>query len=412
MNVAVHPQPSAFGAFSSYVNQKRPRIVCQPFAKSPHLAHSKARFNEFGPSYLLSMRSGLFGAFNFARSSVFNHIQALFQKMGGWGTPFWTLLATFAGRVAAEYYFSRVANRQIGSKMLRGRKGEWGMSLVSFVDTPKFAEYKERFKEHYKLTRRPDGVILAEAHTLGGSTQLSVENHRSVGQLFKTIGADPENEVMIFSGTGEDFMMQADPEGFKLEQEDLQNWAYEYAYKDGRINVSSLVNDLEIPTIGVLNGPGFHTEICLMCDITICSEDAIIFDLHYDIGSVPGDGIHSCFLELLGVKRGAYALLTGQAIDAKTALEYGLVNEVVPREKLLDRAWKLADHIMTQPRITRRITTQIVRRPWKKRITDDLDGGFGMQMFAHLAKKKSIHSRKHIDESVAYVKQGKRNNFE
>jgi enoyl-CoA hydratase/carnithine racemase len=46
--------------------------------------------------------------------------------------------------------------------------------------------------------------------------------------------------------------------------------------------------------------------------------------LHYDIGSVPGEGIHSCFQELLGVKRAAYALLTGQAIDAKTALEYGI----------------------------------------------------------------------------------------
>ncbi len=65
-----------------------------------------------------------------------------------------------------------------------------------------------------------------------GRSQLSVENHRSVGQLFKTIGADPENEVMIFTGTGEDFMMDADPEGFKLEQENLQHWAYEYAYKD------------------------------------------------------------------------------------------------------------------------------------------------------------------------------------
>ena len=148
------------------------------------------------------------------------------------------------------------------------------MSLVDFVPTPKFEEYKERFKQHYKLERRPDGVLLVQAHTAGGPIQLSVENHRSVGQLFKTVGADPENEVMIFSGTGPDFMMDADPEGFKLEQEDLQHWAYEYAYKDGRINVSSLVNDLEIPTIGVLNGPGFHTEICLMCDITICSEDA------------------------------------------------------------------------------------------------------------------------------------------
>ncbi|HSR06945.1 MAG TPA: hypothetical protein VLM42_07335, partial [Bryobacteraceae bacterium] len=157
------------------------------------------------------------------------------------------------------------------------------MSMTSFVPTPKFEEYKERFKEHYKLERRADGVILVQAHTKGGPVQLSVENHRSVGQLFKTIGADPENEIMIFTGTGEDFMMEADPEGFKLEKDDLAYWAYEYAYKDGRINVSSLVNDLEIPTIGVLNGPGFHTEICLMCDLTICGEDAILYDLHYDI---------------------------------------------------------------------------------------------------------------------------------
>ena len=71
------------------------------------------------------------------------------------------------------------------------------MSLAKFIPTPMLAEYKERFKEHYKLERRADGVILVQAHTAGGPIQLSVENHRSVGQLFKTIGADPENEIMI-----------------------------------------------------------------------------------------------------------------------------------------------------------------------------------------------------------------------
>lgn len=286
------------------------------------------------------------------------------------------------------------------------------MSSGKFVPTPDFDEYKERFKEHYHLERRADGVLLVRAHTLGGPIQLSVENHRSLGQLFKTVGADPKNEIMVFTGTGSDFMMDADPEGFKLEQEDLRYWAYEYAFKDGRINVSSLVNDLEIPTIGVLNGPGFHTEICLMCDITICAEDAILYDLHYDIGSVPGDGIHTCFQELLGVKRAAYALLTGQAIDAKTALEYGMVNEIVSRDKLIERAYQIADHIMTQPRTTRRLTTQIIRRPWRQRITNDLDGGFGIQMFAHLAKDKAVHGRSHIGETVAYVRKGKKNNFD
>jgi enoyl-CoA hydratase/carnithine racemase len=190
-------------------------------------------------------------------------------------------------------------------------------------------------------------------------------------------------------------MAALDPEGFALEQADLQHWAYEYAYKDGRINVSSLINDLEIPTIGVLNGHAAHAEICLMCDLTLCAEEAIIFDPHFNMGSVPGDGIHSCLQELLGVKRAAYALLTGQRIDARTALEWGMVNEVLPRDRLLDRAWKLADHIMSQPRVTRRLTTQIIRRPWKRRITDDLDGGFGIQMFAHLAKNQAIHDAAH-----------------
>jgi len=278
------------------------------------------------------------------------------------------------------------------------------MSYVDFIPTPKFEEYKEVFKENYKMERSEDGVIVVRAHTNDGPIQLSVENHRTVGQMFKTVGADPENEVMIFTGTGPYFMIEMDPEGFKLEQEDLPYWAYEYAYKDGRINASSLVNDLEIPTIGVMNGPGFHSEMCLMCDITICSEDAVIFDPHFKAGSVPGDGVHCAFQELLGVKRAAYALLTGQPIDAQKALELGLVNEVVPREKLVERAREIADIIMKQARTTRRMTTQIIRRPWKQRLTNDLDGGFAMQMFANLAKKRGIHGREAVDKVVAYVR--------
>lgn len=286
------------------------------------------------------------------------------------------------------------------------------MSLQEFIPTPKFDEYKEQFSSFFKLERRDDGVIYAEAHTLGGPIQLNVQNHRALGQVLKTIGADPENELLILTGAGEDFMMESDPEGFALEDADMPHWAYEYAYKDGRINVSSLVNDLEIPTIGILNGPGFHTEIVLMCDITIAAEEATIFDLHYDIGSVPADGIHNAFQELLGTKRAAYALLTGEAITAQKALEYGMVNEVLPREELRARAFTIADHIMSQPRITRRLTTQIVRRPWKKRIVDDLDGGFGIQMFGHVAKQKSIHGKQHISDTVDYVRKGRRNNFD
>src|SRR6201981_4244647 len=157
------------------------------------------------------------------------------------------------------------------------------MSLQEFVPTPKFDEYSEVFKDFFRMERRDDGVLLVRAHTLGGPIQLCVQNHRALGQMLKVVGADPQNEILILTGSGDEFMMGSDPEGFALEEGDLEDVAYEYAYKDGRINASALVNDLEIPTIGLVNGPGFHTEILTMCDITIAAEDAGLFDLHYDI---------------------------------------------------------------------------------------------------------------------------------
>jgi len=149
-----------------------------------------------------------------------------------------------------------------------------------------------------------------------------------------------------------------------------------------------------------------------MCDLTLMADDARIYDLHYGISSVPGDGIHNAFEELLGVKRAAYALLTGEAIDAQTALEHGMVNEILPREELIPRAYTIADHIMSQPRTVRRLTTQIIRRPWKKRIVDDLDGGFGIQMFGHLAKGRPVHSDAHISGSGNYVREGRKTPFD
>ena len=60
---------------------------------------------------------------------------------------------------------------------------------------------------------------------------------------------------------------------------------------------------------------------------------------------MPGDGIHSAFIELMGVKRAAYALLTCEIFDAQKCLDYGLVNEVVPREQLHARSWEIAERI-------------------------------------------------------------------
>jgi len=88
MNAAVHPQPSALSIFPSYLNQEVRRMSWHLFAKSPHLAHSKA-FNELAHPLCyqcVTASLAILGSFNLAQSSLFNHIQPLFQKMGGWGS--------------------------------------------------------------------------------------------------------------------------------------------------------------------------------------------------------------------------------------------------------------------------------------------------------------------------------------
>jgi enoyl-CoA hydratase/carnithine racemase len=258
------------------------------------------------------------------------------------------------------------------------------MALTNYVSNPQFEEYQERFLEHFKMERR-EGIIMLQMHTLGDEVRWSWELHRAIGQAFRTIASDPQNEVMILTSAGENWIAQMDGTSFQGEEEDPAYCSYEYMYADGRKMVNSLVQELEIPTIGVVPGPGFHLELPLMCDLTICSDTAVFGDSHLDNGFIPGDGIHCALIELLGVKRAAWALLMNEWIDAKQALEYGLVNEVVGSEKLIERAWEIAGHLASRKRITSRMAVQVLRRPWKQQLMDNLDVGWSSEMWAFLA---------------------------
>lgn len=271
-------------------------------------------------------------------------------------------------------------------------------TLTNYVNWPNFEEYKELFKEHFKMEKRDDGVLLVQMHTLGKDQLWSMELHNAIGKMWRTVGSDSSVECIIFTGTGKSWISKFESESWLPEKYDPAGTRYEHMFVDGRRMLISMIQDVEVPTIGVLSGSGGHSELALMCDIVIMADDAVISDPHYINGIVPGDGIHSCFIELMGVRRAAYAMYMNQMLDAKTCLEYGLVNEIVPRERLLERAYEIADVIMAQHRTIRRLTSQVVRRPWKQRIVDDLDMTFGTEMFGDFCNTKILHSELDSDE--------------
>lgn len=248
-----------------------------------------------------------------------------------------------------------------------------------------FDSYRERFSEHFVLTRS-DGVLEARFHTQGKATVWSMELHQAIPQLFVTIGADPENEVVILTGTGEHWILGYDTESWSAVEGDPETWRasnYDHWYLDGTRMQEALLWNIDVPVIAAINGPGIHTEFGLMCDLTIASEEARFWDRHFRIGLVPGDGQFLVFQELLGIKRANYEMyVNSDGIAADRALELGLVNEVMPRGELLPRARELAAKLMEQDRIVRRLTTSVARRRWRRLLTDDLQAHFASEMYA------------------------------
>lgn len=248
------------------------------------------------------------------------------------------------------------------------------MSYKRFVPRLKFEEYREKYKDRIIMERR-NGIILLRMHTNGGPVVWNEYMHNALPQAWRDVGDDPENQVMILTSTGPHWIGEIDPEAeFPFD--------YNTYYVDGTKLLENLIFGVDIPTIAAVNGPGIHTEIALLCDITICTEDSLFQDGHFMLGFVPGDGQLLTFQELIGVKRSAYAIYTGKKIDAKTAYEWGLVNEVVAKNRLVDRAWEIGELIVKQPRTTRCLTHHLLTRPWKRRLINDFQGHIAQEGFA------------------------------
>jgi len=247
-----------------------------------------------------------------------------------------------------------------------------GEQRMGFVSRPRFEDYREKYATHFKLERQ-NGILQVQMHTAGGPVMYGLPIHNAWSQLWLDIGNDPDNEVLIFSGTGDKWIGGFDPQFAAQSLHEMPADAfYDQIYSDATKLLEAFIFNIDIPTIACINGPGLHTEFALLCDITLCAEHAELFDPHFQFHLVPGDGQGLTFQELMGLKRAAYYLYTSEKITAQLAKEMGLVNEVLPLDRLLPRAWEIAEKIMQKPRTIRRLTSAVLRRQWKRRLVQDL----------------------------------------
>ena len=132
----------------------------------------------------------------------------------------------------------------------------------------------------------------------------------------------------------------------KMSQREIENW-----YRYGIQKIPSTFNKIDVPVIAAVNGHaiGAGNDLCTMCDIRIGSEEAKFSESFLRIGIIPGDGGSWFLPKIIGLSRAAEMILTCDVLNAEKALEWGLISQIVPQEKLLDTAMELAKKIVNNP---------------------------------------------------------------
>ena len=247
-----------------------------------------------------------------------------------------------------------------------------------------FAEYATRY-ECLEMTRE-DGILLVRFHTDGGPFQWGMRPHELLGPAFADIGADRDNEVIVFTGSGEVFSGPAiNPDNVHFvsgTRPAASQW--DVFLSDAKRMVMSLL-DIEVPIISAINGPVHrHCELVLMNDIVVCAADTTFEDAaHFSGGGlVPGDGMHVLLPLLLGLNRARYLMLTGKRLSAQDAERIGIVAEVLPRVDVLPRAMELAADIRTKPLLLRRYTRLLLTQQLKRQMLDHLTLGMALEGLA------------------------------
>jgi enoyl-CoA hydratase/carnithine racemase len=252
-----------------------------------------------------------------------------------------------------------------------------------------FSEYKDSYA-NYRFELSEEGILFMQCHTNGGPLHWEWSSHDAMSDALADVAGDRDIKVVIHTGTGDTYNHSwglpvtqsgepvyhayADADGVAIMDE--KAWY-------GRMLIENLLA-IDVPVIAAVNGPcSMHSELPLLMDIVLASEDAWFQDLsHFPRGMVPGDGQHVVWDALVGPSRARYLLLTGYQLTAQEAREWGVVHEVLPKDKLVERAWELARDIAMRPPIAIRNTKHILVQNLKRAFLNEMDHGLQAELWA------------------------------
>ncbi len=143
-----------------------------------------------------------------------------------------------------------------------------------------------------------------------------------------------------------------------------------------------VLNKIDTPTIAALNGgaAGYGMDLALGCDLRIAADTAKLSAAYTARGLVPESGGTWLLPRIVGWSKAAELLFTARTLTAADALEFGLLNDVVPGDDLMDTAMSLANEIATNAPLAIRAAKRMMRHA----MTEDFEDHVQRQYLALL----------------------------
>lgn len=192
-------------------------------------------------------------------------------------------------------------------------------------------------------------------------------------QFLEEASRDEHVRVIILTGKGDTFCSGGNvrdmAEG-KLRSWDMKKFLWEQVYR-----IVFAFEDLDKPVIAAINGAamGAGLDMAMMCDLRVCSDKAKLSESYIMLGLVPGDGGAFFLPRLVGTAKALELLLTGDVLNPQEALNIGLVNRVVPHDRLMEETMKLAEKIANRPPLAVRMTKRAVYQSEQSTLRSHLD---------------------------------------
>jgi enoyl-CoA hydratase/carnithine racemase len=211
------------------------------------------------------------------------------------------------------------------------------------------------------------------------------------------VSADESVKAVILTGAGSAFSAGGNVKDMRDKKGIASGnpYAISQGYLNGIQRIPLALHGLEVPTIAAVNGPaiGAGCDLACMCDMRIASEKAKFAESFVKLGIVPGDGGAWLLQRAIGYQRAAELSFTGDVIDARAALEIGLVMRVVAPDELMPAARELAGRISANSGPALRMAKRLLRQAQTARLDETLQLSAALQALAH-------HTPEH-DRSVA-----------